>query len=160
VAQGLINYYFASKDLLFAEVFRRESEKYCDSLSYIKDQAKRPLDVDAIKSMLDVPKARSLDNPSWVKLRYELFALGLRNPSVSGSIKDTLARKRAYLAELIESVGSLPEEHANALAPILLAAFDGLGLQINCDPDFDYEKAYDTLALMIDSYIKAVRKRE
>lgn len=157
VAQGLIGYYFSSKDLLFAEVFRRESERYCESLSFIRSHGEEPLTVDGIKSALSVPKSRAESNPSWIKLRYELFALGLRNPAVSGSIKETLARKRAHLTELIESVSKLPEEHSRKLAPILLSVFDGLGLQRLCDEDFDYEGAYDTLATMIDAYLKAIQ---
>lgn len=160
VAQGLISYYFSSKDLLFAEVFRRESERYCESLSFIRSHGEQPLTVDALKSALNVPKSRAEQNPSWIKLRYELFALGLRNPAVSGSIKDTLASKRAHLAELIESVSKLPEEHARKLAPILLSVFDGLGLQKLCDDDFDYDGAYDTLAEMIDAYLRAVRQKD
>ncbi|MDT3425893.1 AcrR family transcriptional regulator [Paenibacillus forsythiae] len=158
VAQGLIGYYFSSKDLLFAEVFRRESERYCESLPFIQSHSDGPVNEEKVKSVLSVPKSRAEENPSWIKLRYELFALGLRNPAVSGSIKDTLASKRAHLAELIESVGKLPEEHSRALAPILLSVFDGLALQLLCDDAFDYDGAYDTFAAMIAAYVKSVQK--
>ncbi|TDF94799.1 TetR/AcrR family transcriptional regulator [Paenibacillus piri] len=158
VAQGLIGYYFSNKDLLFAEVFRRESERYCESLGFIRSHGEEPLTADTIKSALSVPKSRAENNPSWIRLRYELFALGLRNRSVSGSIKDTLARKRAHLTELIESVSKLPEQHSRNLAPILLAVFDGLGMQRLCDEDFDYNAAYDTLAAMLEAYIKSVQQ--
>ncbi|WP_223069159.1 TetR/AcrR family transcriptional regulator [Paenibacillus caui] len=157
VAQGLIGYYFSSKDLLFAEVFRRESEKYCESLAYIKSYGEQQLTLDGIKSILKVPKSKTADHPALVKLRYELFALGLRNQAVSGSIKETLASKRAHLTSLIEAVSNLPEEHSRRLAPILLAAFDGLALQRMCDDEFPYDEAYDTLAVMIDSYLKAIK---
>ncbi|MFD1957276.1 TetR/AcrR family transcriptional regulator [Paenibacillus thailandensis] len=157
VAQGLIGYYFSSKDMLFAEVFRRESEKYCESLSFMKRKDEAPPTGDIIQSALNVPKSRAEENPSWVKLRYELYALGLRNPAVSGSIRDTLASKRNHLAELIESVGNLSPERSKALAPILLSVFDGLGLQKLCDEDFDYDGAYDTLAAMIGAYIRSVQ---
>ncbi|MDQ0116167.1 TetR/AcrR family transcriptional regulator [Paenibacillus harenae] len=158
VAQGLIGYYFSSKDLLFAEVFRRESERYCESLSFIRSHGEEPLDIDSLKSALSVPKSRAEDNPSWIKLRYELFALGLRNPAVSESIKDTLASKRTHLTGLIETVSKLPEEHSRSLSPILLAVFDGLGLQRLCDKDFDYDGAYDTLATMIYAYLQTIKK--
>lgn len=157
VAQGLIYYYFSNKDLLFAEVFRRDSQRYCESLDFIKDIGKQALTTESIKSALNVPKQRALDNPSWIKLRYELFALGLRNPSVSENIKDTLSIKRKHLAGLIESVTKLPEEHARPLGAILLATFDGLALQQLSDAEFNYNEAYDTLAILIESYINRVR---
>lgn len=160
VAQGLIGYYFASKDLLFAEVFRRESERYCESLSLIRGKAGEPLTPEAVESALNVPKSRAKQNPSWVKLRYELFALGLRNPAVSDSIRDTLASKRAHLAELIESVSKLSEAQSRALAPILLSVFDGLALQMLCDEDFDYDGAYETLTAMISAYVAGIRGKE
>ncbi|MBD2869867.1 TetR/AcrR family transcriptional regulator [Paenibacillus arenilitoris] len=158
VAQGLIGYYFSSKDLLFAEVFRRESERYCESLPFVRRHGEQPLDLGSLKSALSVPKSRAEDNPSWIKLRYELFALGLRNPAVSDSIKDTLASKRAHLTELIETVSKLPEEQSRALAPILLSVFDGLALQRLCDKEFDYDGAYDTLAAMIHAYLQTLQK--
>ncbi|MEW9701285.1 TetR/AcrR family transcriptional regulator [Paenibacillus sp. SI8] len=156
VAQGLIYYYFSNKDLLYAEVFRRDSERYCESLDFIKEVGNRPLTSESIKSALNVPKQRVLDHPAWIKLRYELYALGLRKPSVSENIKDTLSMKRKHLQGFIESVAKLPEEHSRPLSAILLATFDGLGLQQMSDEEFDYDEAYSTLALLMESYIKRV----
>jgi AcrR family transcriptional regulator len=79
VAQGLINYYFPSKDLLFAEVFRRETEKYCKSLDGLIAVEGRPLNLESISGLLEIPKSRALKEPEWLRLRYELFAIGLRN---------------------------------------------------------------------------------
>lgn len=160
VAQGLIGYYFQSKDMLFAEVFQREYVKYCQSMSKLKNQADQPLTPELIRNVLNVPKSRAVDNPSSIKLRYELYALGLRNPAVSDTIQSTLDRKRAHLAELIESIGKLTEEDARKLAPILLSVFDGIGLQQLCDDRFDFEGAYDTLANMIDAYVKSISKQK
>ncbi|WP_269079219.1 TetR/AcrR family transcriptional regulator [Paenibacillus durus] len=158
VAQGLISYYFPSKDLLFAEVFRRESEKYCESYSFTPSNAEGPLNAAAVKSALSVPQSRAVDNPSWIKLRYELYALGLRNPAVSESIKTTLVSKREHQTRLIERISRLPEEHSRSLAPILLSVFDGLGLQRLCDEDFDYEGAYDTFAAILSAYLQSIQK--
>lgn len=156
VAQGLIGYYFSSKDLLFAEVFHRESERYCDSMPALRMLGEAPLTAETVRSALNVPKARAEEDPSWIKLRYELFALGLRNPAVSDNIKETLARKREHLSDLVQMIGNLPEIHARRLAPILLSVFDGLGLQKLCDEKFDYNEAYDTLSAMLFAYVKHV----
>lgn len=156
VAQGLIGYYFANKDMLFAEVFRRESDRYCESLPFIREQGNREVGADAIRAALSVPKSRAEDDPSWIKLRYELYALGMRNEAVSANIRETLERKRRHLTELIQVVGKLPEAKARSLAPILLAVFDGLGMQRLCDEDFDYDGAYEALADMLDAYVTRV----
>lgn len=158
VAQGLISYYFPSKDLLFAEVFRRETEKYCASIPYIESQGKEALTIDNIRSILRVPQARANEQPSSIKLRYELFALGLRNQAVADNIKETLARKREHLVRLIRSVSQLPEEQAASLAPILMSVFDGLALQRLSDEQFDIEGAYDTLATMLEAYLNKLNR--
>ncbi|WP_248926903.1 TetR/AcrR family transcriptional regulator [Paenibacillus hamazuiensis] len=158
VAQGLINYYFPSKDLLFAEVFKNETIKYCESMPQLQSYAQKELSLQSIKEMLNVPKTRAINEPSMLKLRYELFAIGLRNPAVSENLKDALAWKRDHVKKLIESILHLPEEQSRPLAAILRAAFDGLGLQKLSDPDFDYDEAYDTLALIIESYLEKLRK--
>lgn len=160
VAQGLINYYFSSKDLLFAEVFKNESERYCKSLSYIKSYGEKELSIQSLKEVLDVPKTRALNDPAWIKLRYELYAIGLRNPTVSESMKETLSGKREHLFNLIKEVAHLPEDQARPLGSILLAVFDGLGLQKLSDPDFNYDAAYDTLAVLLGSYLKNASKKQ
>lgn len=160
VAQGLIGYYFAHKDLLFAEVFRRESEKYCESVSFLHQQAKPAGASDTIAAALSLPKSRVEENPSWIRLRYELYALGLRNPAVADSIKQTLSSKRGHLSALIESVGGLSEEQAAKLAPILLSIFDGLSLQRLSDEQFDYDGAYETLMAILQTYIKSLKQSE
>ncbi|UUZ79144.1 TetR/AcrR family transcriptional regulator [Paenibacillus sp. P26] len=158
VAQGLINYYFPSKDLLFAEVIRAESERYCESLSFLQSKGREKLSEESLKEALEVPKSRAVNDPSWIRLRYELFALGMRNPAVSESLKTTLAGKREHLTRLIGEIAHLPEEQARPLASILHVVFDGLGFQKLSDPAFDYEGAYDTLAAMLDSYLKTLHK--
>jgi len=160
VAQGLVGYYFPSKDMLFAEVFRRETERYCELLPFIRDQADREINAETIKAVLSVPKARAEEHPSWIKLRYELFALGMRNKAVSANIRDTLESKRRHLSELIQLVGKLPDMQARKLAPILLAVFDGLGMQRLCDENFDYDGAYETLAEMLNAYVQSIAERK
>ena len=78
VAQGLINYYFPSKDQLFAEVFRRETKKYCTNIHRTIPETNGPITPESIPEFLEIPKRRALEEPQWSRLRYELFAIGLR----------------------------------------------------------------------------------
>src|SRR4051812_41212496 len=64
VAQGLINYYFPSKDLLFAEVFRQETKNYCESfdpLTQAHDNPNPEISNATITEMLETPKSRALE---------------------------------------------------------------------------------------------------
>ncbi|GAA0356139.1 TetR/AcrR family transcriptional regulator [Bacillus horti] len=160
VAQGLINYYFPSKDLLFAEVFQQETKKYCESLQDLKNYGSQELSVENLKQVLQVPKNRALSDSSMVLLRYELFAIGLRNEKVSENLKETLQTKRARLNDLIQTIGHLPEDSSKPLASILLSVFDGLALQQMCDDEFNYDEAYDMLAVVLESYLTAANKKE
>jgi hypothetical protein len=49
-----------------------------------------------LKKILEEPKNRTLSNFSWIRLRYELFANGLRNETISESLKETLGEKRSH----------------------------------------------------------------
>ncbi len=163
VAQGLINYYFPSKDLLFAEVFRQETERYCHSFHVELNQAmpEEPLNKGTIAKLLEVPKNRVIDEPDWFRLRYELFAIGLRNEAARPILKEMLNTKTEYIAESIRPLLPLPKEQTGALASILHGVFEGLALQKIADPEFNYEEAYATLAQMLGAYYVAMcEKRE
>ncbi|QJD86583.1 TetR/AcrR family transcriptional regulator [Cohnella herbarum] len=162
VAQGLINYYFPSKDLLFAEVFRRETQKYCEAfLPLLPGEDVGPLTFDAIGKMLEIPKSRALQEPEWFRLRYELFAIGLRNENAKQTLKETLETKRKYITDSVESISGFSREQSETVASILYSVIEGLGLQKVADPEFKYDEAYDALAVMLGAYYQAIsQKRE
>lgn len=161
VAQGLINYYFPSKDLLFAEVFRRETEKYCKAFDSLIAIDGKPLNLESISEMLEIPKSRSLKEPEWLRLRYELFAIGLRNDAAREILKEMLATKRKYISSLIERITGLSPEQSDTFASVLYASIEGLGLQKVADPTFKYDEAYKMLAEMLGSYFEQlIKKRE
>jgi AcrR family transcriptional regulator len=160
VAQGLINYYFPSKDLLFAEVFRRETAKYCDTFEPLKDVVgDKPLTIEAIKELLELPKTKAILEPDWYRLRYELSAIGLRDRGASEILKEMLTTKRAYISSIVEATTHLPNEEANTIASILFSVIEGLGLQKIADPEFKYDQAYDTLAVMLGTYLELISKK-
>jgi AcrR family transcriptional regulator len=160
VAQGLINYYFPSKDLLFAEVFRRETTKYCDIFEPLKNAiGDKPLTIEAIKELLELPKTMAIKEPDWYRLRYELSAIGLRNRGASEILKEMLTVKRAYISSIVEATTHMPNEEANKIASILFSVIEGLGLQKIADPEFKYDQAFDTLAVMLGAYLDVISKK-
>ncbi len=153
VAQGLINYYFPSKDQLFAEVFRRETERYCNSFDAVFEvDPNEPLTMEAIAKVMEVPKSRVLDEPEWFRLRYELFAIGLRNEAALPILKDMLEIKTKHVAKIVKDLTGLPSEQSEGLAAILHSVIEGLALQKIADPDFKYDEAYALLSQMLGAY--------
>src|SRR5260370_34782289 len=80
VSPGLFHYYFASKDdLLLAVLYEagaRFSQQLMQELQALMAQGNTFPEI----AMLTVARIRSRD-PAWYRLRYELYALGLRNPA-------------------------------------------------------------------------------
>lgn len=153
VAQGLINYYFPSKDQLFAEVVRRETDRYCRVFDGLRAYGAKALGEGTIAEILDMPKMRAIDEPEMFQLRYELSAYGLRQEG-RRLLRDMLAMKRDYIAGLVQSITGLPKREADALGGILYGIFEGLGLQKVADDDFDYDHAYKMLADILGAYMK------
>ncbi|MCD9020423.1 TetR/AcrR family transcriptional regulator [Cohnella silvisoli] len=161
VAQGLINYYFPSKDLLFAEVFRRETEKYCKSFDGLIVVDGKPLNIESISGLLEIPKSKALEEPEWFRLRYELFAIGLRNDAARETLKEMLDTKRKHISSSLQSITGLPPEQSDTFASVLYAIIEGLGLQKVADPTFRYDDAYGMLAEMLGAYYEQlIKKRE
>ncbi|MBW7453921.1 TetR/AcrR family transcriptional regulator [Paenibacillus sepulcri] len=154
VAQGLINYYFPSKDLLFEEVFRRETMKYCDSFNQLARLSDQPLTIDALMKILKEVKKNAKKDPNWYRLRYELYAIGLREGNTSAILKEMLQTKRMLIGSIVGTFTHLSQEDASAVASIMYSVFDGLGMQRIVDPDFDYDRAFDTLTVMLGKYFE------
>jgi hypothetical protein len=81
-------------------------------------------------------------DPTWYRLRYELYALGLRNTGFLPAVNEFLATIRAGIAQTIQALTGMDEERAQAIAPVMLACFDGLALQQIADPALDLTHAY------------------
>lgn len=159
VAQGLINYYFPSKDLLFAEVFRRETERYCESFEIPRPENDQPLTLQSIASILEIPKSRALEEPEWLRLRYELFAIGLRNDSARATLKVMLETQRDSISEMVQSLARLPKEISDTFASLFYSIIEGLGLQKVADPEFKYDEAFEMLTQMIGAYYEQLIKK-
>lgn len=145
VAPGLVHYYWRNKEELLTEVLQQASERYTREM---QELARRVEPAKLAEAALTVPRTRATTQPEWYRLRYELFALGLRHPALAEGVRKLLAGGRAGIARVTErATGAAPEE-AEAAAAVLLACFDGLALQKLVDPAFDLDAAYGALARM------------
>ncbi|MFC5469324.1 TetR/AcrR family transcriptional regulator [Cohnella suwonensis] len=159
VAQGLINYYFSSKDLLFAEVFRRETENYCASFDSRLPKGEGALTQESIAGLLELSKNKVLEERDWFRLRYELFAIGLRNESAKETLKEMLSSERKHISERVTEMTGLPREQMDVFASIIYSIFEGLGLQKVADPDFKYDEAYAMVTEMYGAYYESLTKK-
>lgn len=155
VAQGLINYYFPSKDDLFIEVIRVETRLYCESFEQI--HTTDPLE-EKFQKGSEILMNIVTNRPACYRLRFELFALGIRNPALKKEVQECLEEGRNKILELLSKVSDHSNPKLYSLASIILANIDGLALQKIVDPAFDIESAFTELAKMVKSALSEKEK--
>lgn len=146
VSPGLFHYYFASKDELLIAVLREAGERYGRMMQDLR--AVVPVD-HFFEAALVALRERVMQEPGWYRLRYELFALGLRNPTFLPVVGEMLAYIRQTFARAFQGITGGDEARAQALAAMALACFDGLALQQLAQPDVDLAGAYHLLLAVI-----------
>jgi AcrR family transcriptional regulator len=148
VSPGLFHYYFASKDELLLAVMWEAGLRFQKQLAQDL-QASTDIAGDARPAALITAHALGHKDPAWFRLRYELFALGLRNPTFLPEIGKYLAATRRGMAQWIRSSTGMESARAQAAAAIMLACFDGLALQQLAEPDLDLGGAYAVMQSLL-----------
>lgn len=142
VAPGLVHYYFTNKEELLLEVLRTASDQYTRIMAGVPEGA-------VAGGATDEPRNRVEREPEWYRLRYELFAMGLRNPAIRSGVAALLASGRQGISAVVSRMAPVP--NPEAVAAVLLACFDGLALQKLADPAFDLEAAYAVVDRLAES---------
>lgn len=154
VAQGLIHYYFSGKDEILVEVLARTSEEYANESGHLVRSS--PEGESLSEAALAVVKERVFQQPEWHRLRYELFAMGLREHAFLPGVASLLENGRRGVGSSLEMMAGagMSASEREALAAVFLACFDGLALQKLADPEgFDLDAAYEVLAKMAEGAI-------
>jgi AcrR family transcriptional regulator len=146
VSPGLFHYYFASKDELLRAVLQEAGERYGRIMGELR--ATVPAD-RFLETAFAALRERIQDEPGWYRLHYELYALGLRNPTFQPVLGEMLGFIRQMFARAFHGVTGGDEGRAQALAAVVLACFDGLALQQLAQPEADLDGAYDLVLAMI-----------
>jgi AcrR family transcriptional regulator len=146
VSPGLFHYYFASKDELLLAVLHEAGERYGRMMRDLR--AAVPAD-HFLEAAFDALRERVTQEPGWYRLRYELFALGLRNPTFQPMLGEMLGFIRQMFARAFQGITGGDEGRAQALAAVVLASFDGLALQQLAQPEADLAGAYDLVLAMV-----------
>jgi AcrR family transcriptional regulator len=146
VSPGLFHYYFASKEELLVAVLREAGKRYGRMMQDLR--AAVPAD-HFLEAALAALRERVTQEPGWYRLRYELFALGLRNPTFLPVVGEQLAFIRQMFVQAFQGITGEDEERAQALAALVFASVEGLALQQLAQPDLDLAGAYDLLLELI-----------
>jgi AcrR family transcriptional regulator len=148
VSPGLFHYYFATKDeLLLAilyEAGKRFSQQLSQELQTVMEQGKTFAD----SAMLATARIARKD-PAWYRLRYELYALGLRNPIFLPAVGEFLAKGRHEIARVLQEFIGIDEAQAQAIAAVIHASSDGLALQQLAEPELDLTAAYQLVQRLL-----------
>ncbi len=152
-APGLIHYYFKTKEEILREVVCYNRRRYEEDFNGLFAE-------EAVSALHETegPDHREADErrPEWYKLRYELFAQGLRNRELSGDVAELLRVGREGISDVLGgTLHDLSHEDNEALSAVLLACFDGLALQKLLQPELDLERAYALLESLIVGHFPA-----
>src|ERR671929_260891 len=140
VSRGLLHYYFGTKERLLVEVVRRDTELRVALLDEALADAHTADDfIDVlVRSLEDMVR----DDPGYVTLVFELFALARRNAEVGAEVARLTGRTRAQVAELLEAkqregVIRLHDE-PDAVATLLFVLADGVAMRMLIEPERDF----------------------
>ena len=139
VSRGLLHYYFGTKERLLAEVARREAAV---RLPVLRERLAGAADAQEIVDVLVASlRATISDDPEFVTVMFELFALGRRHPDVATELVALLDSMRGEVAGALsdlEAAGAIKlQAPADAVADAVFAIGDGAALRLLAEPDRD-----------------------
>ncbi len=140
VSPGLFHYYFTSKDELLLAVLQEAGERLKNR--FLQEFHSGGSAARFFARALEIAQESSKQEITWYRLRYELYALGLRKPTFRLAVGEFLATIRCTIAHTIQEFLDKDEREAQAIAAVILACFDGLALQQITQPELDLSEAY------------------
>ena len=145
VSRGLLHYYFGSKERLLVEVVRRD----CDArIAALEDALAQASSVDEIVgSLVASLEAFVEDEPGTQAVLWEMVSASRHSEEIRVELAELYRRWRVHLADALrdkerEGVVHLDAD-PEAVASILFALGDGLGLQLASDPAWSGEGSLD-----------------
>ena len=141
VAQGLVHYYFKSKQLLVLAVL----EFVCQKVELgVEGEAGALQAFEQTKAMLRESRATNA-------LYVQLIGVGLHEPVIGGGVRKFIRTERAHVEDIARQVFAereLDPSPARGIAGVVWAAILGIMVQSLVDPEFNADEAIDALAAM------------
>src|SRR5438046_3684688 len=152
VAQGLVHYYFKSKQQLVLAVLA----EVCREMEYGTEQgaAGAQAAYEKFKNML---KGSSGTHALYI----QLIAMGLHDKELGAGVLNFVRQDRAHIEDIARQVLAEREADprpARAIASVVEAAVLGIMVQNLIDPEFNAEEAVDALNAMSLSAVFAQEK--
>jgi len=149
VAQGLIHYYFKSKeDLLVAVVRRLNQQLLADVSQAMAEAGSDPL--AQIAASLEKTRELGTDRPETTRLFLDLAVLSLNNEvlrqEVATNYSEITARTREMIDRLCFQMPTQPPIPRDDFAAVLLASIDGVMMRALLDPNAEPVALYKALA--------------
>ena len=144
VSRGLLHYYFGSKERLMVEVVRSD----CDArVAALEENLATATSADEFVAFLVQTLEAFLSDEAGQAVLYEMLSASRRSDEIRAELAELYRRWRAQLAEALrdkqrEGVVALDAE-PEAVAALLFALGDGMGLQVISDPEWDSAPAFE-----------------
>jgi AcrR family transcriptional regulator len=142
VAQGLVHYYFKSKQKLVLAVLFEVCQKM--NVYTAEGTAGALAAFENFKVLLHTqPEAHSL--------YIQLIGVGLHDKEIGAGIRDNISSERGHVEDLARQVLAERETDpspASAIASVVWGGVIGIMVQKSIDPEFNADEAVDALAAM------------
>ena len=144
VSRGLLHYYFGSKERLLVEVVRRD----CDTrIAALEERLEAARSVDEIIEALVQSLRAFVAEEAPQAVLYEMISASRHSEEIRAELGELYVRWREHLAHVLrskeqEGVVRLAAE-PEAVASLLFAIGDGLGMQLMADPEWDSSPAFE-----------------
>jgi AcrR family transcriptional regulator len=142
VAQGLVHYYFKSKQQLVLAVLEFVCQKV--ELGAVEGEA------GALQAF-EQTKAAIRESRDTNALYIQLIAVSLHDPVIGSGVRDFIRTERAHIEDIARQVLAQREADpspARGIAGVVWAAVLGIMVQSLVDPEFNADEAVDALAAM------------
>ena len=158
VAQGLIHYYFGSKeDLVLAVVRQACAEMLEETRRSFSEAQGQPL--TRAWAGLQAAERRSAERPELFRLLIEMVPLSHNNPAVRDQMEEMYANLVDEVTDMVDELNQqLPTPlpiPVRDFAGVIIAVIDGLAIRSEVDPQADMAALFRALGFLLLSSMTA-----
>jgi AcrR family transcriptional regulator len=158
VAQGLIHYYFGSKEDLVLAVLRRACGEMMDETRRSFAETSGPVMARAWAG-LRAAEQRAAERPELFRLLLEMVPLSHNNPALRAQMQEMYLSICDEVAEMVDELNQqLPTPlpvPVRDFAGVIMAAIDGLAVRGLVEPETDLGALYRALGFLLLSAMTA-----
>jgi AcrR family transcriptional regulator len=152
IAQGLIHYYFGSKEDLTLAVLRQACGEMMDATRRSFSEAEGPVMARAWAGLLAAER-RAAERPELFRLLLEMVPLTHNNPALRAQMQDMYLNISDEVADMVDELNQqLPTPMplpVQDLAGVVMAAIDGLALRSLVEPETDLAAMYRAFGFLM-----------